>query len=93
METLEKEIKTRANKINPEKKEGPVAEAIEEQTAKMPSDIFLWASLSVMAVSLSLKLMKREETSQFIGMWAHSFLLLGIYNKLVKQLGHDRTSY
>lgn len=30
---------------NPEHKEGKVAKAIEEQTAKLPSDLFLWAAL------------------------------------------------
>lgn len=91
METMQN-IKSKVDQINPEKKEGPVAEAIEEQTAKIPSDIFLWASLGVMAVSLGFKIFKKDETSQFVGMWAHSFLLFGIYNKLVKQMGHDRVS-
>lgn len=91
METIQKNIKSKMDQINPEKKEGPVATAIEEQTAKVPSDFFLWASLGVMAVSLGLKIFKKDESSQFVGMWAHSFLLFGIYNKMVKQLGHDKT--
>lgn len=90
METMQ-DIKSKVDQVNPEKKEGPVASAIEEQTAKVPSDIFLWASVGVMAVSLGLKIFKRDEAAQFVGMWAHSFLLFGVYNKLVKQLGHDRT--
>lgn len=91
METMQK-IKSKMDQVNPEKKEGPVATAIEEQTAKLPSDTFLWASFGIMAVSLGLKIFKRDEASQFIGMWAHSFLLFGIYNKLVKQLGHDKAA-
>jgi hypothetical protein len=87
-----KDIKSKVDQINPEKKEGPVATAIEEQTAKLPSDFFLWASLGVMAVSLGFKVFKRNDASQFVGMWAHSFLMFGIYNKLVKQLGHDKAS-
>lgn len=90
METMN-DIKSKADQVNPEKKEGRTAQAIEEQTAKIPSDMFLWASVGVMAVSLGLKLFKRDEASQFVGMWAHSFLLFGVYNKLVKQMGHDRT--
>ena len=39
------------NNQNPEHKEGKLAKAIEEQTAKLPSDIFLWASLGSMALS------------------------------------------
>lgn len=72
--------------------EGPVAEAIEEQTAKLPSDLFLWASLASMGASLTLKLMKHRHIALFIGQWAAPFLLLGIYNKLVKQRGHDQES-
>lgn len=69
--------------------EGQVAEAIESKTAKLPSDIFLWAAIGSMGVSLALKLMKKSHTSLFIGQWAAPFLLLGIYNKMVKQQGHD----
>ncbi|GEP96651.1 hypothetical protein [Chitinophaga cymbidii] len=76
-------------KFNPQHEEGKMAEAIEEQTAKMPSDLFLWAAIGAMTVSLSLQCMGRKHTSLFIGQWAAPFLLFGIYNKLVKQLGHD----
>jgi len=72
-----------------EQKEGTTAKAIEEQTAKLPSDVFLYASLAAMGTSLSLKCMGKSQTSLFVGQWAAPFLLLGIYNKLVKQQGHD----
>jgi hypothetical protein len=75
---------------NMDHKEGPVASAIEEQTSKIPSDVFLWAALGSMGISLALKLMGRKDTSQFVGQWAAPFLLLGVYNKLVKQGGHDK---
>ena len=77
------------NNFNPQHKEGPVAREIEEQTAKIPSDIFLWSSIASMGVSLALQMAGKRHTSLFIGQWAAPFLLLGIYNKLVKQLGHD----
>jgi len=77
--------------VNPEQKEGPVARAIEEQTAKLPSDVFLWAAVGAMACSLTLKLMKNDHLSLFVGQWPAPFLLFGIYNKLVKQKGHDKT--
>ena len=32
-------------------KEGPVAKAIEDQTAKLPSDAFLWIAIGAIAVS------------------------------------------
>ncbi|MES2649583.1 MAG: hypothetical protein V4717_22080 [Bacteroidota bacterium] len=78
-----------ATNFNPEHSEGPVAEAIEEQTAKLPSDIFLWAALGSMAASATLKILGQKHWSLFVGQWPAPFLLLGIYNKLVKLEGHD----
>jgi hypothetical protein len=78
-----------ATNYNPEHKEGRVATAIEEQTAKIPSDVFLWAALGSMAVSLGLQLAGIKKRSLFVGQWAAPFLLLGLYNKLVKLEGHD----
>lgn len=72
-------------------KEGRVTRKIENQTAKIPSDYFLWAALGSMAVSAALQCSKSKHISLFVGQWAPSFLLLGIYNKLVKQLGHDQS--
>lgn len=74
---------------NPKHSEGPVAHAIEAQTAKLPSDTFLWAALGSMAVSATLKVLGKSHTALFVGQWAAPFLLLGLYNKLVKLEGHD----
>ena len=71
--------------------EGFIAKSIEEQTAKLPSDTFLWLALGSIAASLTLKMTGREKDALFVGHWAPTFLLLGVYNKLVKQLGSDRT--
>jgi hypothetical protein len=73
----------------PEHAEGAVARSIEEQTAKLPSDTFLWAALGSVAVSFTLQLLGKPQPSLFIGQWAPSFLLFGIYNKLVKVAGSD----
>jgi hypothetical protein len=78
-----------ATNMNPQHSEGPVAEAIEEQTAKLPSDLFLWTAIGCMGISLTLQLMKQRHVSLFIGQWAPSILILGLYNKLVKLEGHD----
>jgi hypothetical protein len=78
-----------ATNLNPEHTEGPVARTIEEQTAKLPSDLFLWAALGSMAVSATLQIMKHQKVSLFVGQWAAPFLLLGLYNKVVKLEGHD----
>lgn len=75
--------------IKNEHSEGPVAKKIEQQTAKLPSDLFLWAALGSMAASATFKVMGKGKTSLFVGQWATSFLLLGIYNKIVKVEGSD----
>lgn len=69
--------------------EGKVAKGIEKQTAKIPSDVFLWTALGSMAVSAGLKVAGRDKTALFVGQWAAPFLLLGVYNKLVKVEGSD----
>jgi len=70
--------------------EGVVARMIEEQTAKLPSDTFLWAAVGSMGLSLFLRLTDRKDESVFVGQWAAPFLLFGVYNKLVKVAGSDR---
>lgn len=92
METMTKDLKSKLDQINPDKEEGPVAEAIEEQTAKIPSDAWLWVALGSMAASATLKLLRKDDIAIFVGLWAPSLLLFGIYNKLVKQFGHDSRS-
>lgn len=71
-------------------KEGPVARSIEEQTAKVPSDVWLWAAVATMGASLIFKVANRNNESQFVGQWAAPLLLVGVYNKLVKIGGSDR---
>ena len=71
--------------------EGVIARTIEEQTAKLPSDLFLWAAGASIVGSLALQFTGRKEESNFVGQWAPTFLILGLYNKLVKVAGSDRT--
>ena len=70
--------------------EGSVAKAIEEQTAKLPSDVYLWAAGGAIAASAVFQLMGKSKVSLFLGQWVAPFLLLGVYNKIVKVAGSDR---
>jgi len=70
--------------------EGSVARAIEQQTAKLPSDTFLWAAVGSMGVSALLQMMGKKKASLFIGEWVSPLLLFGVYNKIVKVQGSDR---
>ena len=72
-----------------EHREGRVARAIEQQTAKLPSDAFLWAAVGSMGFALALEIMGEEKKANFVGHWAPTLLILGLYNKLVKLQGSD----
>ncbi|MEP6710778.1 MAG: hypothetical protein ABJA37_00100 [Ferruginibacter sp.] len=74
---------------NSEHAEGKFTKAIENQTAKLPSDVYLIAALGAVALSLTLKFMNRKHDALFVGQWVAPFLLFGVYNKLVKQSGND----
>ena len=69
--------------------EGSIAKAIGRQTAKLPSDMFLWASGASMAASLALKAAGSKHTALFVGQWAAPLLVLGLYNKVVKLEGSE----
>jgi len=82
-------------------REGRVARTIEHQTAKLPSDLFLWAAGASIAGSLALQVFspkrmgflglptRRGQLAGFVGQWAPTLLLLGVYNKIVKTIGSD----
>ena len=72
--------------------EGGIAKAIEEQTAKLPSDVFLWAAGGSILWSFALKTAGKDHQSLFVGQWVAPFLILGLYNKLVKVAGSDQLS-
>ncbi|MFN3402774.1 MAG: hypothetical protein ACK40G_01685 [Cytophagaceae bacterium] len=92
MDTVETLDQVTSKIKNMDRTESKVAAFIEAQTSKLPSDLFLWASLGSMAASLTLKILKQDSMSLFVGQWAPSFLLFGIYNKMVKLEGHDYKS-
>jgi len=72
--------------------EGTVARTSEQQTAKLPSDVFLWAAIGSIGTSAVFRLMGKKHASLFVGEWVAPFLLLGVYNKIVKTQGSDRAS-
>ena len=62
---------------------------IEGQTGRIPSGIFLGLALGSMALSAILKVAKKDDWALFVGQWAAPFLIMGNYNKMVKQHGSD----
>ena len=73
-----------------EQQEGSVATAIESQTARLPSDLFLWFAGGAIATSLILRMSGKRDAANWVGQWAPTLLILGTYNKMVKLMGHDR---
>ena len=72
--------------------EDQVTSLIESYSSKLPSSFYLGASVASMIGSLILKAQGKDENALFVGQWAAPFLLLGIYNKMVKQHGSDSVS-
>jgi hypothetical protein len=66
--------------------------ALESQTSKVPSSAFLGLALGSMGASLVLKILGKDDWALFVGQWAAPFLIMGNYNKMVKQHGSDRGS-
>lgn len=75
-----------------EAQEDQVTAAIETVTSKVPSSIFLAAAIASILGSVSFKIAKKENEALFVGQWVAPFLILGLYNKMVKQHGSDATS-
>jgi hypothetical protein len=73
-------------------KEDSFTGSIERQTSKAPSTIFLGLALGSMAAALILKLSRKDDWALFVGQWAAPFLIMGNYNKMVKQHGSDAMS-
>lgn len=74
-----------------EAQEDQVTAIIEKYTAPVPSSIYLGLALASIAASVTIQITQKEKANSalFVGQWVAPFLLLGIYNKLVKQHGSD----
>jgi hypothetical protein len=76
-------------------REGPVARAIEGQTIKIPSDLFLWGAGAAFLASGVLQFLGMRKVpwlrrapvflvARRIEMLAPMILIIGVYNKLAK---------
>jgi hypothetical protein len=74
-----------------EAQEDQVTAAIEKYTAQVPSSAYLGLAIASIAASITLQITQKEKApaALFVGQWVAPFLLLGIYNKMVKQHGSD----
>lgn len=70
--------------------EGTATAAVEKQTSRIPSMIYLNAGLGALLASACMMYRGRKHTALLIGQWAAPLLIMGLYNKVVKTQGHDR---
>lgn len=53
-------------------------------TDRIPEAAWYWAAMLSIVLSASLKLMKKDNWSIFVGQWPPTFLLFGLYHRLVR---------
>ena len=82
------DYKVRAGEIEEDK----VTSWVESYSAQLPSSCYLIAAAASIVASLTARLQRNNHNALFFGQWVAPFLLLGIYNKMVKQHGSDATS-
>jgi len=73
--------------------EGNTTSMVEARTAKLPSLTFLGLALGSMVASAALVMSGRKQLGNFVGQWAPSILIMGLYNKLAKELVVPQPSY
>jgi hypothetical protein len=73
--------------------EDRATENVERQTAKVPSLAFLGIALGAMAASAALVLTGRKQLGNFVGQWAPSILIMGLYNKIAKEVALPKRQY
>ena len=86
---MAKVLERARNAMGSDRGEGTVTEMIEEQTAKVPSGMYLSLGIGAMVLSWLLLIGGRKNLANFVGQWVPTILIVGLYNKLVKVEGSD----
>jgi hypothetical protein len=66
--------------------EDPATEAVERGTSRIPSLAFMGFAVTAMAASAALMLTGRKAIGNFVGQWAPTILIMGLYNKVAKEI-------
>lgn len=75
----------------PMRTEDQFTKSVEEYTSAIPSSAYLGVAIGAMALSLLCQATGRGKWGNFIAQWVPTWLIIGVYNKLVKLEGHDQT--
>ena len=76
--------------MEPRPTEDQFTKTIESYTAAVPSTGYLAVAIGAMGLSLACQVAGRGKWGNFIAQWVPTWLIIGLYNKLVKVEGHDR---
>lgn len=76
---------------SPKPTEDEFTKTIEEYTASIPSSAYLGVAVGAMGLSLLCQVAGRGKWGNFIAQWVPTWLIIGLYNKMVKIEGHDQT--
>ena len=76
--------------MKPQPTEDQPAKTIESYTGAIPSSGYLAVAIAAMGLSLACQVAGRGKWGNFIAQWVPTWLIIGLYNKLVKLEGHDR---
>jgi len=87
---MEPNQSTDMNQTSPQPSEDEFTKAIEKYTASIPSSAYLAIAVGAMGFSLFCQLVGRGKWGNFIAQWVPTWLIIGLYNKVVKQEGHDQ---
>jgi hypothetical protein len=68
--------------------EDQITKTIESYTAAVPSSGYLAVAIGAMGLSLVCQVAGRGKWGSFIAQWVPTWLIIGLYNKLVKLEGH-----
>ncbi|MGB8479989.1 MAG: hypothetical protein WCE63_14335 [Acidobacteriaceae bacterium] len=72
-----------------EMQEDQVTALLERYSSKWPTSLFMGAAIVSIIGSMVLKRQRKHHDALFVGQWVAPFLILGLYNKSVKQHGSD----
>lgn len=71
--------------------EDQFTKTIEKYTAAIPSSGYLAIAAAAMVTSLMFQVVGKGKWGNFIAQWVPTWLIIGLYNKVVKLEGHDRS--
>ena len=77
--------------MEPRPTEDQFTKTIESYTAAIPSTGYLTVAIGAMGLSLLCEVAGRGKWGNFIAQWVPTWLIFGLYNKLVKLEGHDQS--